>query len=240
MDRYDPLTAPNPEGWLALDESERTLLIEGYHRRARVRLPNASAHAVIHTVIENQAALGDETPVRRTLDRLMSEGLDRHDAIHAVGLVFTEFFYDTMTGAMRENTSDASREYFAAVERTTAASWLASTEEPADGDMDIAEMLDAFGERDGVPVEAIRVARRQRETTVPAFLDVIERYLDGDAMPYERDALFLIFHLLGEWREQKAYRLLARLLCQPPDELSELLDDAIRDQPSRDGGRFRR
>ena len=186
MDRYDPLTAPNPEGWLALDESERTLLIEGYHRRARVRLPNASAHAVIHTVIENQAALGDETPVRRTLDRLMSEGLDRHDAIHAVGLVFTEFFYDTMTGAMRENTSDASREYFAAVERTTAASWLASTEEPADGDMDIAEMLDAFG---------------------------------------ERDALFLIFHLLGEWREQKAYRLLAKLLRRPASELRELLGD---------------
>jgi hypothetical protein len=240
MDRYDPLTAPNPEEWLALDESERTLLIEDYHRRARVRLPNASAHAAIHTVIENQAALGDETPVRRTLDRLMSEGLDRHDAIHAIGLAFTEFFYDTMTGAMRENASDASREYFAAVERTTAASWSASAEEPADGAMDIAEMLDAVGERDGVPVEAIRAARAQRETAVPAFLEAIERYLDDDAMPHERDALFLIFHLLGEWREQKAYRLLARLLCQPPDELSELLDDAIRDQPSRDGGRFRR
>jgi hypothetical protein len=233
MDRYDPLTAPNPEGWLALDEGERTLLIEDYHRRARVRLPNASVHAAVHTVIENQAALGDETPVRRTLDRLMSEGLDRHDAIHAIGLVLTELFYDTMTGAMRENTSDASREYFAAVERTTAAAWLASAEEAAEGDMDVAEMLDTFADHDGVPVEAIRAARAQREVAVPAFLDVIERYLDDDTMPHERDALFLIFHLLGEWREQKAYRPLARLLRGPPDELSELLGDAITETSHR-------
>ena len=38
-------------------------------------------------VIENQIAMGDELPVRRALDRLMGEGLDRHGAVHAVGLV---------------------------------------------------------------------------------------------------------------------------------------------------------
>jgi hypothetical protein len=31
--------------------------------------------------VENQAALGDEIPVRGTLERLMGEGLDRHAAI---------------------------------------------------------------------------------------------------------------------------------------------------------------
>src|SRR6516165_2946963 len=98
---------------------------------------------------------------------------------------------------------------------------------------DIAEMLDAFADRDGVPVEAIRAARAQRETAVPAFLEVIERYLDDDAMPHERDALFIIFHLLGEWREPKAYRLLAKLLRRPPDELHELLGDAVTETTHR-------
>ena len=32
--------------------------------------------------MENQAAVGDETPVGRVLKRLQSEGLDRHDAVH--------------------------------------------------------------------------------------------------------------------------------------------------------------
>lgn len=42
---------------------------------------------LIHVVVENQIALGDEIPVRRAVQRLMSEGLDRHDSIHAVGSV---------------------------------------------------------------------------------------------------------------------------------------------------------
>ena len=33
-----------------------------------------------HVVVENQVALGEATPVPATLDRLMDEGLDRHDA----------------------------------------------------------------------------------------------------------------------------------------------------------------
>ena len=76
IERYDPQHAPDPEAWLALDEGERTELVLQYHRRARVRLPNARLHATIHVVVENQVALGDEIPVRRTLERLRAEGLD--------------------------------------------------------------------------------------------------------------------------------------------------------------------
>src|SRR5438132_12245991 len=72
--RYDPQHARDPEAWLALDEAERTALVLQYHRRARVRLPNARLHATIHVVVENQVALGDEIPVRRTLERLRAEG----------------------------------------------------------------------------------------------------------------------------------------------------------------------
>lgn len=39
---------------------------------AAARLSPTSAYAVIHTIVENQVALGDEIPVLRTLDRRMS------------------------------------------------------------------------------------------------------------------------------------------------------------------------
>ena len=94
MPRYDPLKAPDPEEWLDLDEQERIDLAQDYHRRARVKLPNAKLHATMHAIVENQIALGDETPARRVMQRLMNEGLDRHQAIHAVGSVLFEHIYD--------------------------------------------------------------------------------------------------------------------------------------------------
>jgi hypothetical protein len=74
MKRYDPLEIQAPEEWLDTNEAERLRLVEVYHRHARVRLPNAVVHATLHVIVENQAALGDEIPVHRTLDRLMNEG----------------------------------------------------------------------------------------------------------------------------------------------------------------------
>jgi len=79
MKKYDPHTAPVPEEWNLLDEAERIELIKRYHKKARVKLPNATLHAGIHTGVENQIAMGDETPVARTIERLLDEGLDRHD-----------------------------------------------------------------------------------------------------------------------------------------------------------------
>src|ERR1700730_12617111 len=92
MKIYDPLKLPKPEEWQSMDEQERLELVEIFHRRARIQLPNAKVHAVIHVIVENQIALGDETPVRRTVQRLMSEGLDRHESIHAVGSVLLRHF----------------------------------------------------------------------------------------------------------------------------------------------------
>jgi hypothetical protein len=47
-------------------------------------------------MVETQIALGDETPARRTAQRLMDAGLDRHEAIHAIGWVLIEFMSDLM------------------------------------------------------------------------------------------------------------------------------------------------
>ena len=126
MKRYDPLQPPAPEDWLSMDEQERIQLAEDHHRRARIRLPNVKVHAVVHVIVENQIALGDEIPVRRTLQRLMSEGLDRHDAIHAVGSVLMGHMHELLTRPDLESTADANPAYFAALERLTAEEWRRS------------------------------------------------------------------------------------------------------------------
>jgi len=126
MDRYDPHVPPAPEEWLALDEQERIDLVEDYHRRARIRLPKAKAHAAIHAVIENQIALGDEIPVQRTVQRLMSEGLDRHEALHAAGSVLAGHMSDLLSRAEAVSGADPNAAYYAALERLTAADWLRS------------------------------------------------------------------------------------------------------------------
>ncbi len=121
MKRYNPLEAPAPEHWLALDESQRTTLIEAYHRRAGVRVPNLNLHATFHAIVENQAALGDETPVRRTLARLVKEGVDRHEAVHAVAATIAAHMNDLARGA--KPPPDPNVLYFAALEKLTIASY---------------------------------------------------------------------------------------------------------------------
>ena len=81
MDSYNPEHAPVGNEWLEIDEDERLMLVEQYHRDARIRLPKSArrVHATMHTIVENQLALNDE-PVVKVLDRLMREGLSRHDA----------------------------------------------------------------------------------------------------------------------------------------------------------------
>ena len=124
MRRYDPLAAPAPEEWLSLDEGERIRLVDEYHRRARVRLPSRKAHAIFHVVIENQIAAGDEIPVRGTLARLMDEGLDRHEAIHAIGMALSEHIWNLWH--QTEPKADPNAPYFAALDRLTAEEWRRS------------------------------------------------------------------------------------------------------------------
>jgi hypothetical protein len=126
MKLYDPRKPPDPEEWLSLDEHERIQAVESFHRRARVRLPNAKVHAVIHAVVENQIALGDETPVERTVQRLMSEGLDRHDSIHAVGSVLIHHVADLFGQPVPEPGANPIRPYYTALDQLTAKNWSSS------------------------------------------------------------------------------------------------------------------
>jgi hypothetical protein len=121
METYDPETAPDPDRWLALEEDERIRRIASYHRRAKVRLPNPQIHAAIHSVVENQLAEGLQT-VRGTLERLQSEGLSRHDALHAVGSVLAGRLYALLReGAQAHFEVEA---YFRELRALSAAAWL--------------------------------------------------------------------------------------------------------------------
>lgn len=118
--RYDPHVAPDPSRWPEISEDERIMLVEAYHRRAGDELPNAKVHAIVHVIVETQVAMGDELPVHRAIERLMGEGLDRHDAVHAVASVLAVHLSDTVKAKAPNNEA-----YYAAVERLTADSWRA-------------------------------------------------------------------------------------------------------------------
>jgi len=124
MQRYDPLEAPDPEEWLELDEQERIDLVREYHRRAGIHLPNEKLHATLHAIVEAQIALKGETPAGRIAQRLIGEGLDRHDAIHAIGMVLAEHIYEMLKTTKSDK--DPNAPYFAALERLTAEDWRRS------------------------------------------------------------------------------------------------------------------
>ncbi|NPT46983.1 hypothetical protein GNZ12_37920 [Paraburkholderia sp. 1N] len=122
MEAYNPERGPEPGSWLELDEQERILLIETWHRVARIKLPNLTAHAALHVIVENQIALGLE-PVLRAMDRLRKQGLTRHDAIHAIGSVVAENLFGLLKADQNDDAAASQARYYAAVERLTAVSW---------------------------------------------------------------------------------------------------------------------
>ncbi len=117
---YDPTRNPNSQGWLSTDEGERIELVASYHRRAHVRLPSAQLHATIHVIVENQLALGEQVVVD-TLARLQVEGLDRHDAVHAIGSVLAEHFYELLKESPTVKHADPNAAYFDRLKQLTAA-----------------------------------------------------------------------------------------------------------------------
>jgi hypothetical protein len=126
---YDPEAPLSAAEWLETDEGERIELVAAYHRRKKIRMPNARLHAVIHVIVENQLALGDEVVVA-TLARLQAEGLDRHDALHAIGSVLAADLYELM----QENadTTDAHHRYLQKLEQLTSDKWRADVGEADD------------------------------------------------------------------------------------------------------------
>ena len=120
-DPYDPDTAPDPEAWLALGDDERLLLVEEYHRGQKIRIAGLTVHSVLHATVESQLAMGLR-PVADAMERLMGEGLDRHDALHAIGSVLIEHIHGLMQSDHEPGT-DPNEAYYHDLRRLTVRRW---------------------------------------------------------------------------------------------------------------------
>jgi hypothetical protein len=121
MNTYDPIHPQDSEEWLAIDESQRISLVEDYHAAAEEGESEGSPtmHAAIHVVVENQVA-GGEDSVSETVARLIRQGLDRHEAIHAVGAVLSEDIFHLLKGS---NKSWDTKKFARRFEKLTAKGW---------------------------------------------------------------------------------------------------------------------
>ena len=113
--KYDAMRHPDVQQWLAHSEAERIEAVEAYHRNHRLKVPNLHLHATLQVVVENQIA---------PLLRLIREGLDRHDAVHAIGSVLASDVYDILKTS--EARADPNAAYYSELHQLTAASWRAS------------------------------------------------------------------------------------------------------------------
>jgi hypothetical protein len=120
MQSYDPMRAPDPTQWHLLDEYERVDLVVKYHQESGIELPDENAHALLHVVVENQIAHGDEMPVEAVLHRLTDDNLDRHDAVHAIASILANHIFELMHG---EDAALGNDEYYAELEKLTAETW---------------------------------------------------------------------------------------------------------------------
>lgn len=121
MKKYDPSKSQSAGKWLSLSEQERIDLVVEYHENSDEPIPesNWDAHAVIHCVIENQIALEVE-PVEDTLEKLIRQGLERHEAIHAIGAMMNEDIFITL----QNNTPFDMTSYRRRLKKLTAKRWL--------------------------------------------------------------------------------------------------------------------
>jgi hypothetical protein len=119
--KYDANKKIDGKAWLSEDENERIESVIQFHRGKKVKLPNINLHGVFHVMVENQIAEGIPV-VQKKLDELLSDGLDRHDAVHAIGSVLSEHIYNLMK--TKTPGPDVNEKYYKKLSKLTARNWL--------------------------------------------------------------------------------------------------------------------
>ena len=121
MEPYNALKNINSALWLNLDEAVRLELIEDYVEGFEKEIDNSkkNIHASIHMVVENQLALGEE-PALNAYSRLLRQGLNRHETIHAIGAVIFSGIYE----AMQNKDNKPVTSYKSRLRKLTAKKWL--------------------------------------------------------------------------------------------------------------------
>jgi hypothetical protein len=80
----------------------------------------AIGSTTFHSIVENQIAENLESVVR-AMARLTAEGLDRHDAVHAIASVLAVHLHDLLNS--KADAANSQESYNAAVERMTEKAW---------------------------------------------------------------------------------------------------------------------
>jgi hypothetical protein len=100
--------------------------------------------------------------------------------------------------------------------------------------MEPAAILDQLIHSEDLPKEALRAATERRADMVPLLIEQVQNYPTGSDHGRKTNApLFFIFHLLGEWGETSAYRVLARFLRRHPDDVDMAISDAVTETAHR-------
>lgn len=124
MIKYDTSNKMDKDIWLSVDDNERIESVIQYHKKNKIKLPNIQLHSLVHVIIENQLAEGI-TVVQEKLDELISDGLSRHDALHAIGFALSEHLYNLLNG--KSIVQDKNDDYYKSITKLTAKNWLNQT-----------------------------------------------------------------------------------------------------------------
>jgi hypothetical protein len=121
MEKYNPLIEPKSEEWLQLSEDDRLDAVIDFHENNEgdLAVEALSMHASIHVIVESQLAMGVEL-VPETMAKLERQGLDRHEAIHAIGAIIGEYIFNSIQG---ENADFSPTQYRRKLEKITAKRW---------------------------------------------------------------------------------------------------------------------
>ena len=120
MENYNPLKQPVPEEWLAIDEQERISLVRDFHDTLDEMPEDAlSLHTMFHVIVENQIAQKVEF-IPEAIAKLIRQGLDRHDAVHAIASIVCEDIFDLVNGNKQEFSV---KQYRRKLEKITAKRW---------------------------------------------------------------------------------------------------------------------
>lgn len=116
----------DPKTWLRMPEEQRLSLVTDFHANdkdgAAMDAGQMNMHCSIHVVVENQIAMNEPPNARQAIERLLEEGLSRHEAVHALGSVVSTQIWRTMREKKPADNDAMAREF----DELTAATWLAS------------------------------------------------------------------------------------------------------------------
>jgi len=121
MKKYDPDNSIEASEWLALDEAKQIELVKEFHSELELDMPTdaLSVHSSIHVIVENQLAMEVDF-IPETIAKLTRQGLDRHEAIHAIGAIISEDIFDVLKGNIEEFSP---AKYRRKLEKITAKRW---------------------------------------------------------------------------------------------------------------------